>query len=139
MANSMLAILSFLFLSFLPPSHAFSWSFVHAPQQCGNLSIVVNGTDGIPPYRVLIIPFGPTPLANAVEARRIMDVAFPGTANKVEFMLKYPENSQFVAVVGIACLFLLFFVLFRGLLLFGDGFVVDEDIFAACAARCYPP
>lgn len=119
MANSLLVGLSLFVLPFLPTSQAYSWSFVHAPQQCANLSIVVNGTDGTPPYSVLIIPFGPTPLPNAIEARKIVNMPFPGTDNKVSFQLKYPADSQFVAVV---CCFPPFSLIFNRIPPFRDNF-----------------
>lgn len=89
-----------LFLLFLPLTLAYTWSFQNTPQQCNNLTIAISGDDGKPPYRVLIIPFGPTPLPNAVEARKILDVGFADGAKSVSFVLKFPENSQFVAVVS---------------------------------------
>ncbi|KAF8649171.1 hypothetical protein AX16_005969 [Volvariella volvacea WC 439] len=89
-----------LFSSWPAPASAYTWSFRSTPQQCSNLTIEVSGNDGVPPYRVLILPFGSTPLPNGVEARRIVDQPFPGNSNSVSFQLKYPENSQFVAVVS---------------------------------------
>lgn len=96
-----LTLIASLGLSLLPQANAYVWSFQQPPQQCGNLSIAISGNDGQPPYRVLIIPFGPSPLANNIEARRIMDVPFPSGQSRVQFQLKYPANSQFVAVVSI--------------------------------------
>lgn len=81
-------------------SYAYSWTFRANPQQCANLTIDISGSDGKPPYRVLITPTGPSPLAGNVEARHILDVPFSDGANSVTFQLKYPENSQFVAVVS---------------------------------------
>lgn len=79
---------------------AYTWKFESTPQQCSNLTISVSGSDGKPPYRVLILPFGPTPLAQNIEARRIIDQQFPGDSKSVNFKLNYPANSQFVAVVS---------------------------------------
>jgi hypothetical protein len=81
-------------------SAAYSWNFKANPEQCSNLTISISGSDGKPPYRVLIIPFGPSPLANNVEARKILDVPFEGNSNTISFQLKYPANSQLVAVVS---------------------------------------
>ncbi|KAI3618056.1 hypothetical protein WG66_005743 [Moniliophthora roreri] len=82
-------------------SLAYSWNFKQNPKQCGDLTIEITGNDGKPPYRVLIIPSGPTPLPNSVEARRILEQQFPSdSATSVTFQLKYPANSQFVAVVS---------------------------------------
>ncbi|KAH9899276.1 hypothetical protein C8Q73DRAFT_663041 [Cubamyces lactineus] len=78
---------------------AYSFNFKNTPRQCQNLEIGITGS-GKPPYSVLIIPFGPTPLPNSIEARRITDVSFNGTESSVSFQLKFPENSQFVAVVS---------------------------------------
>ncbi|KAI0792354.1 hypothetical protein C8Q75DRAFT_706106, partial [Abortiporus biennis] len=90
--------LSFLLLPSL--SLAYSFEFTSIPRQCGNLSISLNGTGGVPPYRVLIIPVGPSPLPNNVEARRITQQNFTGSDTTVTFQLKFPTNSQFVAVVS---------------------------------------
>ena len=86
----------------LPSVEAYTWTFTSTPKQCGNLTISVSGSDGRPPYRVLILPFGPTPLAGNIEARRIMDMPFPNGGGSVGFQLKYPANSQFVAVVSMS-------------------------------------
>ncbi|KAJ7108474.1 hypothetical protein C8R44DRAFT_636338 [Mycena epipterygia] len=79
-------------------SSAYTWSFQAAPTQCGNVSISVSG--GSPPYEVLIIPIGGSPLPNNIEARKIQDQPFPGTSSDISFKLNYPANSQFVAVVS---------------------------------------
>ncbi|KIM35169.1 hypothetical protein M413DRAFT_449880 [Hebeloma cylindrosporum] len=98
---SWLPLLTSLYLSsLLPSSRAYSWAFQSTPQQCSNLTVTVSGSDGKPPYRILILPFGPTPLANNIEARTILDIPFNGQESSVSFKLKYPENSQFVAVVS---------------------------------------
>ncbi|RDB27856.1 hypothetical protein Hypma_002304 [Hypsizygus marmoreus] len=92
------ALLTILTLPTL--SAAYSWNFKNPAQQCQNLTIAVSGSDGKPPYRVLILPFGPSPLAQNIEARRIVDQPFSGNDTTVSFQLKYPANSQFVAVVS---------------------------------------
>jgi hypothetical protein len=79
-------------------SAAYSWVFNAPPQQCSNLSISITGS-GVPPYRVLIIPFGATPLPNDTEVRHIVDHSF-GNSTSTSFAINYPENSQFVAVVS---------------------------------------
>ncbi|KAF8888637.1 hypothetical protein BD779DRAFT_1672291 [Infundibulicybe gibba] len=94
-----MATIPFFLLSLPFANAAFTWSFQAAPQQCANLSIQISGS-GTPPYRALILPFGPSPLANNVEARRIVDQPFPGSSGSLSFQLKYPANSQFVAVVS---------------------------------------
>ncbi|PFH49873.1 hypothetical protein AMATHDRAFT_62260 [Amanita thiersii Skay4041] len=81
-------------------SAAYTWQFDATPQQCKKLSISINGSGGKPPYRVLIIPFGPTPLANNVEVRTIMDKQFDDGSKTLSFQLPFPANSQFVAVVS---------------------------------------
>lgn len=82
-------------------SAAYSWNFKANPQQCANLTIEISGSDGKPPYRVLIIPFGSSPFSNNTEVRRIIDQPFSGSDTSVTFQLKYPANSQFVAVVSV--------------------------------------
>ncbi|CAA7259384.1 unnamed protein product [Cyclocybe aegerita] len=93
-------LLPLLSLSLLPRTKAYTWAFERTAQQCQNLTISVSGSDGRPPYRVLILPFGPSPLEGNVEVRRILDVPFPGEEREVSFQLRYPESSQFVAVVS---------------------------------------
>ncbi|KAI0764624.1 hypothetical protein BD413DRAFT_437794, partial [Trametes elegans] len=77
---------------------AYSFTFKSTPRQCRNLELEISGS-GSPPYSVLIVSFGPTPLPNSVEARRITNVAF-NDSSSASFQLKFPENSQFVAVVS---------------------------------------
>ncbi|KAJ7485360.1 hypothetical protein FB451DRAFT_1337599 [Mycena latifolia] len=79
-------------------SSAYTWSFASQPTQCGNVSISVSG--GSPPYRVLVIPYGSSPLPNNIEARKIQDEPFPGTSSDLSFKLNYPADSQFVAVLS---------------------------------------
>ncbi|KAH0835947.1 hypothetical protein J3R83DRAFT_9872 [Lanmaoa asiatica] len=77
----------------------YSFTFTSQPQQCANLSLQISGS-GVPPYSVLIIPYGPTPLPNNVEVRTIIYQQFSGDASSLSFQLEYPGNSQFVAVVS---------------------------------------
>ena len=86
-------------------AHAYTWSFQRTPTQCSNLSVAISGSDGTPPFRILISPFGPSPLANNVEARNILDIPFPDNQTEVQFQLTYPAGSQFVAVVSVFFLF----------------------------------
>ncbi|KAF8239486.1 hypothetical protein L208DRAFT_1237100 [Tricholoma matsutake] len=81
-------------------SAAWIWTFQNTPQQCKNLTIAITGSNGLPPYRALIVPTGPSPLPNNVEVRRILDVPFVGNSTSVSFQLRYPANSQFVAVIS---------------------------------------
>ncbi|KAF9219529.1 hypothetical protein BS17DRAFT_717307 [Gyrodon lividus] len=77
----------------------FSFTFTSQPQQCSNISLQITGS-GAPPYSVLIIPYGPSPLPNNIEARTIVYQQFSGDSSSVSFQLRYPTNSQFVAVVS---------------------------------------
>ncbi|KAG6900476.1 hypothetical protein C0993_010195 [Termitomyces sp. T159_Od127] len=52
-----------------------------------------------------MIPFGPSPLANNIEARTIVDQPFPDGASSVSFKLNYPADSQFVAILSDAASF----------------------------------
>ena len=78
---------------------AFSFTINNTPQQCQNLSISITGS-GQPPYRALILPYGPTPLPNNTEVRKIVDLPFSGDSTSMSFQLTYPENSQFIIVVS---------------------------------------
>lgn len=89
-------------LLFLFPSlvHSYSWNFKSPPRQCSDLTVTVSGSDGKPPYRILIIPFGPPPFTNNTEVRRIVDQDFGGAdKTEVTFKLNFPAFSQLVAVV----------------------------------------
>jgi len=77
----------------------FSFTINNTPQQCSNLDISITGS-GQPPYRAVILPYGPTPLPNNVEVRQVLDVPFIGDSTSVSLKLTYPENSQFVVVVS---------------------------------------
>lgn len=81
-------------------SAAYSWKFDSAPQQCQPLKISISGSDGQPPYRILVIPFGSSPFANNTEVRKIVDQPFADNANSLSLNLNYPAFSQFVAVVS---------------------------------------
>ncbi|TFK38182.1 hypothetical protein BDQ12DRAFT_124054 [Crucibulum laeve] len=95
------ALPTFLLALCLPAlTSAYTWNFQEAAKQCSNLTIQISGSDGKPPYRVLILPIGPSPLPNNVEARKIVDMPFDSNATSVSFQLKYPANSQFVAVIS---------------------------------------
>src|ERR1700761_2941447 len=99
--TSWLTIPVFFFL-FLRYASAYTWQFTSPPRQCQNVSIAVQGS-GQPPYSLLIIPSGPTPLPNNTEVRTIQNIPFSGSSTSLSFELNYPENSSFVAVV---CLYL---------------------------------
>lgn len=77
----------------------FSFTIDNNPQQCQNLSISITGS-GQPPYTAVIFPFGPTPLPNNTEVRKILDLQFSGNSTSLEFQLAYPANSQFVVTVS---------------------------------------
>ncbi|EED83131.1 predicted protein [Postia placenta Mad-698-R] len=87
-----------LYLALLPAfASAYTFNFTSIPQQCENLDISIAGS-GKPPYSVTIIPFGPSPLENNTEVRRIFQTSFSGSSTS--FNLPYPADSQFVAVVS---------------------------------------
>ncbi|KAF8336218.1 hypothetical protein F5887DRAFT_577813 [Amanita rubescens] len=104
LSSPSLGRVSFLFfhILLLQPtfSAAYSWVLTAPATQCSNLSISITGSDGVPPYRVLVIPSGPTPLPNDAEVRPIIDYAFDGNSTTASFAINYPANSQFVAVVS---------------------------------------
>ncbi|KAF8269218.1 hypothetical protein EI94DRAFT_1024014 [Lactarius quietus] len=100
--NSMLrswsTIPAFFFL-FIRYANAYTWQFTSQPHQCQNVSISIQGS-GNPPYSLLLIPSGPTPLPNNVEVRTIQNISFSGSSTSLSFNPNYPENSSFVAVVS---------------------------------------
>ena len=79
---------------------AYTWQFMSQPRQCQNVSIDIQGS-GQPPYSLVIIPSGPSPLPNNIEVRNVMN--FTGSSTTLSFNLNYPENSSFVAVVCLNC------------------------------------
>ena len=78
---------------------AYTWQFDSEPRQCQNVSLSIKGSGGQPPYSLLIIPTGPSPLPNNTEVRSVLNIPFSGTSTTLSFKLNYPENSSFVAVV----------------------------------------
>lgn len=87
-------------LALLPSlAAAYSFNFDSTPRECDTLSVSITG-QGQPPYSLLIIPFGPSPLPNNAEVRKITQQNFTGSSTSTSLQLKYPANSQFVAVVS---------------------------------------
>ena len=93
-------MVSFYLPLFLLPSlaSAFSFNFESTPRQCQTLNISITGS-GQPPYSVIIVPFGASPLPNNTEVRKIFQQNFTSNATSISFQLPYPADSQFVAVV----------------------------------------
>ena len=98
-------MISFTILLFLLPSlaAAYSFKFTSIPTQCQELSLAIDG-QGSPPYQILIIPVGPSTAPDNVEVRRVIDQTFPNNGTTVSFPLRFPANSQFVAVVRLFAL-----------------------------------
>ncbi|KXN83142.1 hypothetical protein AN958_01813 [Leucoagaricus sp. SymC.cos] len=96
-----LAVTATLAAHVIPGASAYSWNFRSNPQQCQNATVELTGNGGQSPYRMLIIPFGASPLPNNVEARRISEQTFAtGNERSGSVQINYPANSQFVAVVS---------------------------------------
>ena len=81
-------------------ANAYTWQFTTQPRQCQNVTLAVQGS-GQPPYSLLIIPVGPSPLPNNTEVRTIQNISFSGSSTTLSFELTYPGDSSFVAVVRI--------------------------------------
>ncbi|KAH9061117.1 hypothetical protein EDB87DRAFT_1612047 [Lactarius vividus] len=95
-----LSIPFFFFFFFFPYyASAYTWQFTSQPRQCQNVSIDVQGS-GQPPYSLLLIPNGPSPLPNNTEVRTIQNIHSLDQAQSLSFNLNYPEGSSFVAVVS---------------------------------------
>jgi len=77
---------------------AYTFRFTSVPTQCQEVSLTIDG-QGTPPYQVLIIPVGPSTAPNNVEVRTVIDQTFPNNGTTVSFPLRFPANSQFIAVV----------------------------------------
>lgn len=93
-------MISFSIPFFLFPSlaAAYTFKFTSVPTQCQELFLLIEG-QGSPPYEVLIIPVGPSTAPNNVEVRTVVDDTFPNNGTTVSFPLRFPTNSQFIAVV----------------------------------------
>ncbi|KJA14564.1 hypothetical protein HYPSUDRAFT_430911 [Hypholoma sublateritium FD-334 SS-4] len=57
-------------------AYSYTWSFEETPSQCGQLTVAIAGNDGTPPFRLLVVPFGPSLLPNGVEPRSVLDIPF---------------------------------------------------------------
>ncbi len=88
-------------------ANAYTWQFTSPPSQCRNVSISIQGS-GQPPYSLLLLYTGPIPFQKNTEFRKNHNIRFSGTS--VSFVLDYPENSTFVAVVRSSHLFHRFFL-----------------------------
>ena len=121
MASSLPTLLLLTLSSLSTLSAAYTWNFATPPQQCSNLTVSLVGSGGVPPYRLLVLPSGPTPLSSGVEVRTILDVPFPDDSTTVSFQLKYPAFSQLVAVVSIL-LYFLFLSFFSSFFCSSHGF-----------------
>jgi hypothetical protein len=97
--STLMKIPCFLAVILLSPLlvNAYTWRFTSPPRQCQNVTLSIQGSGGQPPYSLLIIPTGPSPLP--VEVRLAQNIPFSGTSTTLSFNLKYPANSTFVAVV----------------------------------------
>ena len=92
----------FLIALTLRGAYSYTWSFEETPSQCGQTTVAIAGSDGTAPFRLLVVPFGPSLLPNGVEPRSVLDIPFTGNQSNVQFQLTYPEGSHFVAVVRIS-------------------------------------
>ena len=91
--------ISIISLFFPLLANAYTWKFTSDPRQCQDVSIVVEGS-GQPPYSLLIVPSGPSPLPDKIEVRKVQNIPFSGNSSTLSFKLDYPANSSFVAVVS---------------------------------------
>ncbi|KAF4583354.1 hypothetical protein EYR38_002104 [Pleurotus pulmonarius] len=73
---------------------------ISTPRQCQNLTVSITGEDGQPPYRLLLVPFGPSPLPDNVEVRQIEDIPFGDNDMSLSSQLKYPEPVSDAAGFG---------------------------------------
>ena len=92
----------FLIALVLRGAYSYTWSFEETASQCGQTTVAIAGGGGTPPFRLLVVPFGPSLLPNGVEPRSVLDIPFTGNQSNVQFQLTYPEGSHFVAVVRIS-------------------------------------
>ena len=88
-------LLPFLFAlaAFSAPANTFSFWFTSPPAQCAN--VTVQWTNGQPPYTLLLVPVGHL----NPETRTIAQFDIE-QGNQVTFPLRFPAQSQFVAVLN---------------------------------------
>ncbi len=88
----------------LPAAQAYYWLVSpDSPQQCATANVVTyNRTTtrpAIPPLRLLVIPYGPLPLAD--ESKAIYELPFNGPdPYSINFQVKYPAGTQFIPLVN---------------------------------------
>ncbi|KAH6918204.1 hypothetical protein BKA70DRAFT_10907 [Coprinopsis sp. MPI-PUGE-AT-0042] len=92
-------VLALQLLQYPTDAYSYGWNFKEKPKQCGTVTIDITGSGGQPPYRALVIPTGPNPLAGN-EVRTLMDVGFDANATSLSFKLKYPAHAGLVVVVS---------------------------------------
>lgn len=99
----------------IPGANAYSWNFRSKPQQCQDMDIELTGDGGQPPFRILVVPYGASPLPNNTEARTISEQVFArGSDTSGSVQMKFPANSQFVAVVSLCVHFVVNVLCFLG-------------------------
>ena len=84
----------------LPAAQAFDYHFSPStPQQCASANVIVTGNDTSLPLDLLLIPYGPLPLSDA--SKTIYEIPFNGPdPYRINFQVKYPTGTQFVALVN---------------------------------------
>ena len=92
------------FFSLFLLAKAYTWQLKSQPVQCEDITITLQGA-GKPPYTLMVVPHGSTPLPNDIEVRQVQNISFSGSSTT--FKLPYPENSSFIAVVCsyLTCIF----------------------------------
>ncbi|KAH8113233.1 hypothetical protein DFH11DRAFT_1510724 [Phellopilus nigrolimitatus] len=82
-----------LLLAYILPSSAFFFWFTGTPTQCSNMTVEWNG--GRPPLTLLLVPTGHL----NPETRTIIQRDIP-SGNSISFVLDFPSQSQFIAVLN---------------------------------------
>ena len=95
--SKIISILPFLQSLLTLRVYGYTFDFTSTPTQCGNLSFAISGSDGMPPYRVQLVPFGPSPLST--EVRKIMDLPLNESTITIP-AFSFPAKSQFVVLVS---------------------------------------
>ena len=90
---SFLWLLTILLSYFILPSYVFTFYFTGNPTQCANMT--VEWTGGQPPFTLLLVPVGHL----YPETRRIIQSDIQ-SGNSVSFVLDFPAQSRFVAVLN---------------------------------------
>ncbi|KAH8823286.1 hypothetical protein DL96DRAFT_1469348 [Flagelloscypha sp. PMI_526] len=94
----------FIYFASVALAYPYTWKFENNPTQCQSLRVRIQGDwTSNPPYRLLLVPFGTWPAKYNGQQPAPQLFTFSAAENNswtLDFQLRYPVDSQLVAVVG---------------------------------------